>query len=738
VHPTRSLVVGAVLAPLVLLGALGPATWASAEPGSERAAPSVRSVARPVAPSTASPEPEPQPQPDPAGVPLWQQVAGLATPASYAVPVPTDVRYGVVSSRRVSFGVDVVEVRRSSPRLVAHVARVSPGAAARMRSVAATDRVAGVRERTTSICARTACAVAVNGDYWDAQGRPVGLLVADGELYQSPPLLHAQALLGADGAPFLGPLPWSAALSFPSDTVALDAVNRAIGDGQIVLYTPRRGATTGTPAGTRELILSVVDTDPSGVTTVRIVDQRTTGNVSIEPGRMVLAGRGPIPDARLAALGTSAAQGNGTGTLRIDTAGAAQGVGGSPTLVRGGLYDFPYSDPGSATQSRQPRTLLGWTAAGEILLVAADGRRPGYSDGLSYPEAAQLLVTLGAIEGIALDGGGSTTLSVEGRVWNRPSDRAGERPVASALVVGPAPITSERLAGSDRYATAVAASQRAFPQGAAAVTLVSGESFPDALAGGPATQRGGAPMLLTARDRLPAVVEAELLRLRPGFVSIIGGPAAVAPAVEARLRALGFATLRTQGVDRYDTSARVSAAAFPTGARVAYVATGTAFPDALAAGSGAAVEGGPVLLTRPGALPATVAAELRRLAPAEIVVVGGTTAVSAAVAAQLRALGPVVRIAGADRFATAAAVARRVGIPGSGAVVATGLAFPDALSGAWYAARAGRPLLLVQRTCAPEPALRAADDLGARELTVLGGLSAVGAPVERMAVCVNR
>jgi putative cell wall-binding protein len=234
------------------------------------------------------------------------------------------------------------------------------------------------------------------------------------------------------------------------------------------------------------------------------------------------------------------------------------------------------------------------------------------------------------------------------------------------------------------------------------------------------------------------VVEAELLRLRPGFVSIIGGPAAVAPAVESRLRALGIAVLRTQGADRYDTSARVSAAAFATGARVAYVATGTAFPDALAAGSGAAVEGGPVLLTRPGALPATVAAELRRLAPAEIVVVGGTTAVSAAVAEQLRALGPVVRIAGADRFATAAAVARRVGIPGSGAVVATGLAFPDALSGAWYAARAGRPLLLVQRSCAPEPALRAADDLGVRELTVLGGLSAVGAPVERLAVCVDR
>jgi hypothetical protein len=215
-----------------------------------------------------------------------------------------------------------------------------------------------------------------------------------------------------------------------------------------VLYTPRRGATTGTPAGTRELILSVVDTDRSGVITVRIVDQRTTGNVSIEPGRMVLAGRGPIPDGRLAALGTAAAQGNGTGTLRIDVAVPPRAWAARRRWSAAASTTSRTPTRGAATQSRQPRTLLGWTAAGEILLVAADGRRPGYSDGLSYPEAAQLLVTLGAIEGIALDGGGSTTLAVEGRVWNRPSDSTGERPVASALVVGPAPVTSERIAGA--------------------------------------------------------------------------------------------------------------------------------------------------------------------------------------------------------------------------------------------------------------------------------------------------
>jgi hypothetical protein len=115
-------------------------------------------------------------------------------------------------------------------------------------------------------------------------------------------------------------------------------------------------------------------------------------------------------------------------------------------------------DGSDLVTSRHPRTIVGWNRE-ESLLVAVDGRQPGYSVGLTLREAAELLARLGATEGINLDGGGSTTLAIGGTVVNRPSDRlvlrAGreevvaqpgpndtvvgpvERPVADALVVVP-------------------------------------------------------------------------------------------------------------------------------------------------------------------------------------------------------------------------------------------------------------------------------------------------------------
>jgi exopolysaccharide biosynthesis protein len=82
---------------------------------------------------------------------------------------------------------------------------------------------------------------------------------------------------------------------------------------------------------------------------------------------------------------------------------------------------------------------VGWRADGTLLLVAVDGRQPGYSVGMSLPEMRALFRELGAVEALNLDGGGSTALVVRGRAVNRPSDAGGERPVANALVLlGPA------------------------------------------------------------------------------------------------------------------------------------------------------------------------------------------------------------------------------------------------------------------------------------------------------------
>jgi hypothetical protein len=74
---------------------------------------------------------------------------------------------------------------------------------------------------------------------------------------------------------------------------------------------------------------------------------------------------------------------------------------------------------------RNPRTLAGTTPGGDLLLVAVDGRRPGYSVGASFEESAQIMKTLGAEEAVNLDGGGSTAMTVDERLVNRPSDATG-------------------------------------------------------------------------------------------------------------------------------------------------------------------------------------------------------------------------------------------------------------------------------------------------------------------------
>jgi hypothetical protein len=109
--------------------------------------------------------------------------------------------------------------------------------------------------------------------------------------------------------------------------------------------------------------------------------------------------------------------------------------------VRSSAEGFaPLSAPwfhGSFVAARHPRTLAGVRADGTLLLVTVDGRRPGWSAGVTLHEAARVMRSLRARDALNLDGGGSTAMAVRGRTVNRPSDPSGERPVSDALVVLP-------------------------------------------------------------------------------------------------------------------------------------------------------------------------------------------------------------------------------------------------------------------------------------------------------------
>ncbi|PWJ47854.1 Putative cell wall binding repeat 2 [Quadrisphaera granulorum] len=292
-------------------------------------------------------------------------------------------------------------------------------------------------------------------------------------------------------------------------------------------------------------------------------------------------------------------------------------------------------------------------------------------------------------------------------------------PAASA-----APASTSRWWGADRYATAAAVSKESFPQGARDVVVVSGARFPDALAAAPLAAQLGGPVLTVQPGDLPEATRAELQRLSPAVIHVVGGTSAVSEDLFRQLQPLASQRVeRIQGDDRYGTAARVATTSFADASEVV-LASGEDFPDALAGGAAGAALGSPLLLSGRDALPAATRSALTALAPSRVTLVGGTSVVTPTVVAQVKQALPstaVVRLAGDDRYATAAVVARDTWESVPSPLLASGEAFPDALAGAAL----GAPLLLARRDCLPAATVTAYKDLGVRDVTAVGGEAAL-------------
>lgn len=123
---------------------------------------------------------------------------------------------------------------------------------------------------------------------------------------------------------------------------------------------------------------------------------------------------------------------------RRTVGGATEAVSGFPELLARGerVGDLNVGERPGFAASRHPRTAVAYDADSRRLwLVVVDGRQAPYSVGMTLPEITGLLEALGAEEAVNLDGGGSSTLVVKGRIVNRPSDAEGERPVVNALAL---------------------------------------------------------------------------------------------------------------------------------------------------------------------------------------------------------------------------------------------------------------------------------------------------------------
>jgi putative cell wall-binding protein len=417
--------------------------------------------------------------------------------------------------------------------------------------------------------------------------------------------------------------------------------------------------------------------------------------------------------------------------LRVDVTGTKPGYG---TVTRSSA---PVGPVVHGTVDLEPPTVTGIPEIGSTLSAVASSSTPGatfhyewYADGTpitsgSWPDLTLAEAHLGARISLKV-----TAFATDYRSASLTSGQVGP-------VVWPAWGEVSRLSGADRYATSVAVSRSEFAPGVDTVFIASGAAFPDALSGaGVAALRNG-PLLLTPSAGLPQVVIDEITRLKPKTAIIFGGTGAVSSKVQSQLSQLtgGVYVPRFSGPDRYTTSAAISQMEFsPLAPPVVYIANGANFPDALSGAPLAGQERGPLLLSTATSIPSSIAAELDRLNPQRIVILGGTGSISDAVARQLGTYtsGGVTRLAGPDRYQTSAAISKAsfdAGVPV--AYIANGANFPDALSGAPVAGIQGGPVLLTPASALPQAVVDELQRLRPERIVILGGTGSVGSVVQQ-------
>ena len=324
----------------------------------------------------------------------------------------------------------------------------------RLGGVLSNDRVAGL-ERPSSMARRTSAVAGVNGGFFAVDGDPVGALAIDGTVFSEPVNERSALLVPSDPAARarIASLRFSGSVDAGGASRLIDGVDRRRGSipacggrgGDRPTQRPDSALTCTDPS---ELVLfesrygalrpgTGVEALVSGGVVERV--GRPRGG-RIPAGTFVLSGSGDAADFMRGSLEAGAPAeielGMGDGQALVTGGGPRLLVRGRVAVAASAEGFAPLSAPGFVA-SRHPRTLAGVKRDGSLLLVTVDGRRPGWSAGVTLPEAARVMRSLGARNALNLDGGGSSGMVVRGELVSRPSDPSGERAVSDGIFVLP-------------------------------------------------------------------------------------------------------------------------------------------------------------------------------------------------------------------------------------------------------------------------------------------------------------
>ncbi len=299
---------------------------------------------------------------------------------------------------------------------------------------------------------------------------------------------------------------------------------------------------------------------------------------------------------------------------------------------------------------------------------------------------------------------------------------------------------SERIAGDDRYETAVELTKDSFPS-ANEVVVANGQAFADALAASGLAGALECPILLVSKDSLPSEVSNEITRLGAKKVYVIGGTAVVSDAVQQALGKISGVTgvERVWGRDRYETGLRIAqkikSIKGTAYSGTAIVVSGVSFPDAVVAAPWAYRADTAVILVNNKSAPATSRQAVRELGATSVQVVGGPAVVPDAVAASLGV--QVKRVAsGLDRYDTAAKLATYLtdsaGFGWDSTHIASGESLVDALAGGPLAGKKSGPILFAAKYSLPTASTTALNThrLLIDDVYIFGGPGALNNVVE--------
>lgn len=323
------------------------------------------------------------------------------------------------------------------------------GTKAALQLVHSMDAAIGV-ETTSSLAKRYNALAATNAGFFRIgsilAGDAAGVLQIDGKLLSEPHKERvACGIINRDDKSdiIFGHLKWKGeaqigTLRFGSNpSYPLAGVNRQREANEMILFTPEFHRTTLTTTDGIEIVVQ------NGLVTSL---HDSIGSTLIPHDGFVLSCSGAAREWALAnvRVGMKAATTTEIEPLKSESAGGFRAaediVGGVSQLLDGGKIALTWQREGAAEDfalGRHPRTAIAKLRDGRILLATVDGRQVGVSAGMTLEELAQMFMEYGVTDAVNLDGGGSTTMVVGGKIVNKPSDAAGERTVSDALLIFP-------------------------------------------------------------------------------------------------------------------------------------------------------------------------------------------------------------------------------------------------------------------------------------------------------------